>query len=174
MFYKSKKRHSLRLPEYDYAQNGAYFVTICAWQKERLFGEIRDGVMELNGYGEIVRDEWLRTPTIRQEIQLDEFVIMPNHFHAIVMINKKPTVGAHGRAPLRDGHRQPQSLGSMVAGFKSICTKRINELRNNPGFPVWQRNYHERIIRNERSLNAIRQYILSNPANWGLDPENDS
>ena len=76
---------------------------------------------------------------------------------------------AHGRAPL---HRPAKSLGAFIAGFKSACTKRINEIRSTPGLPVWQRNYYERIIRNETELNAIREYIISNPAKWQEDEEN--
>ena len=101
---------------------------------------------------------------------LDEFIVMPDHFHGIVVINNDHfngdvgmtghVVGAHGRAPL---HREPRSLGSLMAGFKSAVTKRINELRQTSGQPVWQRNYFDRIIRNDRELNYIRDYIMNNP-----------
>ena len=174
-------RRSLRLPHYDYTEAGAYFVTICAWQREHLFGEIVGGVMQLNTFGQIAHNEWLRTPIVRPEITLDEWVIMPNHLHGIIVINDVPTddhVGAHGRAPLPDIHpqnsasmlyRPPRSLGSLIAGYKSIATKRINAMRGTPRHPVWQRNYYEHIVRSEHAIAAIRCYIIDNPARWHLD-----
>jgi putative transposase len=166
-----------------------YFVTICAQGRESLFGEITDGEMVLNGFGGIVREEWLRSAEIRKEIILDEFVVMPNHFHGIIMITGM--VGAHGGAPnttgvAGHGHdgvsdekgarraplRASKSLGSFIAGFKSAVTKRINHLRENPGCPVWQRNYFERVIRNVREFAAIREYIANNPVKWAMDKEN--
>ena len=155
---------------YDYAEEGAYFVTVVTHQRECLFGGIADGEMRVDGYGEVVRDEWLRSVQIRREIELDAFVVMPNHLHGIVVIRD---VGAHGRAPLPLApHRSPRSLGSFVAGFKSAVTKRINTMRRTPGLPVWQRNYWERVIRDERELDRVRQYIAENPLRWDEDPEN--
>lgn len=171
-------RHSIRLPDYDYTQNGAYFVTLCVHQRQCLFGDISDdGKVHLNEYGTVVQKEWLRTETIRPEVELGEFVVMPNHFHAIVIIRD---VGAHGCAPLQNApsdnssslKRQPRSLGSLVAGFKSITTKRINILRSTASAPVWQRNYYEHVIRNARDFSAICAYILNNPARWMFDREN--
>jgi putative transposase len=109
---------------------------------------------------------------IRQEIDLDEWVIMPNHLHGIIVINTTPEiVGAQGLAPLRRGIacRRPKSLSTLVAGFKMAATKRINLARNAPGTPVWQRNYYEHIIRDEPSLQKIRQYIQTNPIIWDTD-----
>lgn len=170
-------RRSIRLKGYDYAQPGAYFVTLCTYQRQCWFGDIRKGRMCLNHIGCIVAQEWIRSSQIRQEIQLDEWVIMPNHLHGIVLITD--TVGAHGRAPLHAPasnpaplHRQPHSLSSFVAGFKSAATKRINIIRQAPGIPIWQRNYHESIVRDEESLHSIRQYIANNPQYWTDDPEN--
>ena len=172
-------RRSIRLKGYDYTQPGAYFVTICTHGRKMLFGRVVDGEMQLNEFGEIVREEWFRSPDIRAEIELfpTEFVVMPNHIHGIVWIVETDTdVGAHSRAPLRRDraplHRPPRSLGSFIAGFKSVVTKRINALRETPGARVWQRNYYERIIRDERALNAIRRYILTNPSRWSLDRYN--
>ena len=165
------QRHSLRLKGYDYSQAGAYFVTICAYNKEYLFGDIINGVMRMNEYGKTVREKWLLSSKLRSEIKLDEFVIMPNHFHAIVIIWSigTNTVGANGRSPLR---MKPKSLSSLMAGFKSSATSRINGLRNSPGVPVWQRNYYEHIVRNEDELNRIREYIINNPLQWQFDREN--
>jgi REP element-mobilizing transposase RayT len=173
MSYDPQRHHrrSIRLPAYDYAQPGAYFVTVVTHQRQCLFGEIVDGQAVVNGYGDVVEREWLRSTQIRREIQLDAFVVMPNHIHGIVIIGDHTmNVGAHGRAPLL--RRSPRSLGSFIAGFKSAVTKRINETRGTPGLPVWQRSYYERVIRDEEELNRSRQYIADNPGRWADDPEN--
>nr|WP_229638581.1 transposase [Waterburya agarophytonicola] len=128
--------------------------------------------MVLNQYGNVVADEWKKSSVIRKEIKLDEWVVMPNHFHGIVIINNT-TVGANGRSPLLRGCTHPQmkpkSLSSLMAGFKSIATKKINILRGTPGTPLWQRNYYEHIIRNPDAMNKIRQYIIHNPVSWSVD-----
>jgi REP element-mobilizing transposase RayT len=166
-------RHSVRLRGYDYSSPGAYFITLCAWNRECIFGEIIDGEIKLNACGTIVQQEWMRSLTIRREIELDEFIIMPNHVHGVVFINSNGNatrdVGANGRSPLR---MQSRSLSSFIAGFKSAVTKSINISRNTPGMPVWQRNYFERVIRNENELFRIREYIHINPAQWDIDEEN--
>ena len=164
-------RRSIRLSNYNYAAQGMYFVTICTHDRQKLFGDIADGVMRINDIGGIVCQEWLRSEHIRCEIQMDEWIVMPNHMHGIVIINNN-TVGAAGRSPLRPHGPAKHSLGSLIAGFKSVATKRINELRGLPGIPVWQRNYYERIIRNGSDLNRIRQYIRDNPRNWENDELN--
>jgi len=179
MSYDSNRHHrrSIRLAGYDYTQPGAYFVTICTHQREWLLGEVVDGKVVLSEFGRIAHDEWWASSRIRREIELDAFVVMPNHIHGIVWIvaddpveaEAHGRVGAHGRAPLR---RPPKSLGSFIAGYKSVVTKRINQMRGTPGVPVWQRNYWEHIIRTERALQAIRQYIADNPARWSLDRYN--
>ncbi len=172
MQYRSEKhyRRSIRLKEYDYSHTGAYFVTICAYNGESLFGKIIDGKMQLNEFGWVINEEWLRSNNLRKEIELDEFVVMPNHLHGIVFITES-NVGATGRSPLPKGPK-PKSIGAFIAGFKSAATKSINKIRATPGMPVWQRNYFEHIIRNEESLNRIREYILANPLTWRLDREN--
>jgi len=163
-------RRSIRLPAYDYARAAAYFVTLVAHTRESLFGQVIDSEMRLSVLGLVVAEEWRRTRDIRGEIQLDAFVAMPNHIHAIVIIaDQTVNVGAHGRAPLR---RPPRSLGSFIAGFKSAVTKRINEIRGTAGLPVWHRNYYEHVIRNEEELDRIRQYIAGNPTCWDHDREN--
>jgi REP element-mobilizing transposase RayT len=179
-------RRSTRLQGYDYTQHGAYFVTLCTHGRECLFGEIVNQTLVLNQYGEVVRDEWQRTAVIRPEVDLDVFVVMPNHLHFIVVITTDtPPVGAHGGLHPHGGtplptpashantlYRAPRSLGSLIAGFKSASTKRINILRATPGAPVWQRGYYDQIVQGEPHLNQVRQYILSNPANWSHDSEN--
>ncbi len=189
-------RRSIRLPHYNYDRPGWYFLTLCTHQRQCLFGEIIDGQMKLNIYGEIVAEEWMRSPEIRQEIALDAWVVMPNHFHGLVEIievepnnagiNDHP-VGANGRSPLlllphrsplRDRFRmKPRSISSFVSGFKSAVTCRINTLRQSPKFPVWQRNYYEHIVRNDRDLERLRDYIVANPYIWHQDqlhPNNPS
>ncbi|MEW5942070.1 MAG: transposase [Chloroflexota bacterium] len=166
-------RRSIRLREFEYSAAGAYFVTVCAYTKQRLFGDIMDGEMKLNPFGEILRDEWLRSEAMRPEIKLDAFVIMPNHLHGIVGICRADEVStwAHSRAPLQ---RTAKSLGSFVAQFKASATRRINAWRSKPEIRVWQRNYYEHILRNEAELDRARQYIVENPLKWELDRENPS
>jgi putative transposase len=176
-------RRSIRLRGYDYSSVGAYFVTVCAYDRECLFGTVEGGRVRLNDYGLVARREWLRSAAHRPEIELEAFVVMPNHVHGIVIITDNEPVGAQRVAPPgRVGaenvgaehvpplHRTSGSLGSFVAGFKMAVTKRINEMREAPGAPVWQRNYYERIIRDDDEAMAIRAYIYENPRRW---PEDD-
>ncbi len=187
MKYDPNKHHrrSIRLKGYDYSQAGAYFVTICAYNRECLFGEIVDGKMALNELGEIVREEWIYSTKIRNEIKMDEYVVMPNHIHGIVIIKDVDNVpvGVTGRSPLQrrsplrqdDRHPhgpKPKSIGSFIAGFKSVVTKRINELRKLPGASVWQPNYYDHIIRDEKEYYKIKNYIKNNPAQWIEDKNN--
>ena len=179
MIYPSEKyrRKSIRLKGYDYSAPGGYFVTICTYKHECLFGDIVNEKMVLNGLGKIVMEEWCRSESIRAEIRLDSFIVMPNHFHGIVWIvethghkDGDDIVEAIGRSPLqRPNGPRPRSLSSMIAGFKSVCKIRINQIRNTPGEPVWQRGYYDHIIRNEEALNRIREYIQFNPQKWNLD-----
>ena len=165
-------RRSIRLPGYDYASAGAYFVTVCTYGRECLFGAGAGagGTVRLNPCGHVARDEWSRSAGHRPEIELDAFVVMPNHVHGIVVITDDAgteRVGAEHVPPL---HRPPGSLGSFVAGFKMAVTKRVNLLRGTPGALVWQRNYYERIIRDDDEAMAIRAYIYENARRW---PEDD-
>jgi REP element-mobilizing transposase RayT len=181
MRYDPEKHHrrSIRLKGYDYTQAGAYFVTICTKDRACLFGHVADGVMRLNQMGHIVRQCWLAIPDHVPHVLLDEFVVMPNHVHGIIVIMPTHDVGATHASP-RPNHDTPtrprgpqrQSLGSIVGSFKSAVTKRINELRGTPGAPVWQRNYYEHIIRNDDDMARIRKYIVNNPLQWALDREN--
>ena len=167
---EARSRRSIRLQDYDYTRAGAYFITIVTQDRKCMFGEIVDGEMRPNDWGQIVQDEWDNSREIRREIELDVFIVMPNHIHGVVVI-ADGSGRATGRSPLQSGPSR-QSLGAFVGGFKAVVTKRINALSGLPGKPVWQRNYFEHVIRNEDSLNRIRQYILDNPMRWEFDRDN--
>jgi DNA-binding Lrp family transcriptional regulator/REP element-mobilizing transposase RayT len=162
-------RKQIRLTHSDYSQNGAYFITLCTFNRECLFGEIQNGVMIPNNYGKIVIEEWYKSESIRNEIELDEFVLMPNHIHGILSIDRR------GDRLVTQNHAQgprSKSLSSFIAGFKSTVTKQINNIRNTPGISVWQRNYYEHVVRNEDDLSQTREYIVNNPMKRALDKEN--
>ena len=168
------RRRSIRLRGHDYSQTGAYFITICTHDRQCQFGKIIDGEMMLNEYGKIVADEWINTSKIRTGIELDIWVVMPNHFHGIVVITRRGTARRAPttcRAPAREQFGKPVagSLSTIVRAFKSAVTKRINETRHTPGEKIWQRNYWEHIVRDENEWQRIQQYILSNPAKWEMD-----
>ena len=172
MKYNPDKHHrrSIRLKEYDYSQPGAYFITICTNNRECVFGDVVADKIRLNKSCWVVTEEWIRSIELRHEIKLDEFVVMPNHIHGIVIITES-NVGATGRSPLPKGPK-PKSIGAFVGGFKSTVTKRINEIRGTTGIHVWQRNYYEHIIRNEDELKVAKKYIAENPLKWESDKEN--
>ena len=165
-----RRRRSIRLRGYDYSQAGGYFVTLCVHDRVCLLGAVVDGAMQLNELGALVSSEWLRTASIRSQVVLDQFVVMPNHFHAIIAIeDSRRGVLPYARPRLRS---PSQTLGSIVRGFKAATTASINHRRNSPGTPLWQINYYEHVIRNEGELSRIREYIVNNPAQWALDREN--
>jgi REP-associated tyrosine transposase len=165
-------RRSIRLRDYDYSQQGAYFVTVCTWQRECLFGEIDNGEMNLTEYGEIVMKCRNAIPDHFPYVTTDEFVIMPNHIHGVVFI-----VRARHAVPLRRIGEQfakpvSGSLSTIIRSFKSVVTKSINTISDTPGMPVWQRNYYEHVIRDEDDFARIRQYIADNATKWGEDENN--
>ncbi|SFV34330.1 transposase [Thermoflavifilum thermophilum] len=169
-------RRSIRLRGYDYSSAGAYFITICTHNRECLFGDIVDGKMRLNEWGEIAQQCWLQIPNHFTNTSLDEFMIMPNHMHGIITINGN-TVGAIHELPLQNElplHSDPYQLRKMllpkiIGYFKMNVAKQINEHRQTPGQPMWQRNYYEHIIRDDDDLNRIREYIINNPLKWESD-----
>ena len=154
-----------------------YFITVCTRDRDCLFGDVVDGEMRLSPAGEIVRDEWVRSAAMRPRMTLDTFVVMPNHLHGIISLGNDPEMIKAGhvqRAPASERFGRPtsDSIPTIIRLFKSATTKRINESRSTPAEPVWQRNYHEHVIRSEESLNRIRQYIIDNPLRWEFDLEN--
>jgi len=171
-------RRSIRLKNFDYTATGAYFVTVCAFDRECLFGEISNGEMKLNEFGYIVNGCWMATKDHFPNTAMDAFVVMPNHVHGIIFIQTSDKMavseGTACRAPTFESFGAPVagSMATIVRSFKSAATKRINQIRNNPGTTVWQRGFFEHVIRNEKELNTIRCYIEENPTNWCQDTNN--
>ncbi len=153
----------MRLPTWDYAGVGAYFVTLNTHRRAQLFGKVVRERVVLSAYGAIAHDEWFRTGCLRPDTELDAFVVMPDHLHGIIRITHRTT--PHGP---RGGklHRDPGTLGSILAGYKAACSRRINELRRTPGGVVWQRGYYDHVVRTPESLARIRRYIELNPSCW--------
>ncbi|MDD3806815.1 MAG: hypothetical protein PHE86_02090 [Candidatus Marinimicrobia bacterium] len=178
MKYNPEEHHrqSIRLKDYDYSQPGAYFVTICTQNQECLFGKIVDGKMVLNECGKITKQCWLDIPNHYSNAELDEFVIMPNHIHGIIIIVGGINVGAIHESPQHESPLPPHStitrrkmlLPKIIGFYKMNSAKQINQIRHMPGTPVWQRNYYEHIIRNENEneLNRVHKYIINNPLQW--------
>jgi REP element-mobilizing transposase RayT len=164
MNYDPEKHHrrSIRLKKYDYSSIGLYFVTICTQHRKCLFGNIQNGAMRLNAYGQIVKDEWLKGEILRKEIKSDEFIIMPNHMHAIVKIME------NGKC-FDFSSEQGASLGSIITGFKSSVTAKINAIQKVHPQKIWQRNYWERILRSDIEFYYCREYIKNNPIKWEKD-----
>jgi putative transposase len=161
--YEMLYRRSIRLKGYDYATPGIYFLTICTKDRNDLFGEIISGQMSLNDLGNIIAEDWKAIPERISVVRIEEFVIMPNHLHGLIEIQDRQLSPDEKR----------WNLGQIVAYFKYRLTKRYNYLLESGDLrKLWQRNYYEHIVRNERSLVAIREYIFSNPLNWAEDPDN--
>jgi putative transposase len=176
-------RHSIRLPKYDYSQPGAHYVTIVGWHRERLFGEVLSGEMALSTFGLVAKPQWEKLPKRFPIIELGAFVVMPNHMHGIIMImDRRGTAGNQNdrdgelsrRAPTREQFQKPVkgSIPTIVHSHKSAVADRINLIRETQGIPVWQRNYYEHIIRNQRDLQNKTDYIEANPMLWDEDDEN--
>jgi REP element-mobilizing transposase RayT len=206
MNYNPEKHHrrSIRLKGYDYTRECAYYFTICCHQRRCLLGEIKDGVMHLNLVGATVKAVWDSLPRHFPLIELDAFVVMPNHVHGIIVItnsagncnpnrdsnlnlncrgeafvpgyndtprqfsstNASPFPGCNDTSPPRG--TQSGSIGAILQNFKSVATRRVNRITRNSG-TLWQRNYHEEIIRNEKAYENIRRYIVENPLSWDED-----
>ncbi len=173
-------RKSIRLQGYDYSQAGAYFVTIVTYQRDCLFGKIENEEMQLNDFGKIADECWRAIPEHFPAVELGAYVVMPNHAHGIIVINNDESisgVGAtHWVAPTipntRPNGPKRGSLGAIIGSYKMVVTRRIQHEHNATG--IWQRNYYEHIIRNEREMDNIWRYIESNPAQWDKDDENPS
>jgi putative transposase len=155
-------RQSIRLKNYDYSKPGAYFITICIHGRMNLLGDIVDKIIYLNPAGEMIKDHWQSLPERYPFVELDTFVVMPNHVHGIILF---------------DNNNNLIKLGDVIGSFKSITTNAyISGIKNNDWTPfwkkLWQRNYYEHIIRNYEDMDHIRKYIIYNPLNWKYDREN--
>jgi len=186
-------RRSIRLRNYDYSQSGFYFITICCKNRAHLFGEVKNGAMMLNVFGQIAWNQWLASATIRDNCKIHESIIMPNHIHGIIeIVFQKESSNETGK------FKSPsQTIGSIIRGFKIATIKKIKEAVNRGelqfappfaptsappfapakekeiilklDFKIWQRNYYEHIIRDERAYYNISNYILNNPKKWTED-----
>ncbi len=195
---KKHNRCSIRLKGYDYTEPGAYFITICTSKREHLFGHIQDEKMHLNRYGEVVQFNWNNLPKIYPHVQLNEFIIMPDHIHGIIMLKNDP-VGAgtlrerlSAKRTLREQRtltiesltknpykpaptpQKRHGLPEIIRSLKTYSATRINQLRSTKGNSVWQRGYYERIVRDEQALFNIRRYIINNPLKWKKDKLNST
>lgn len=166
---KEYNRKLNRLKGYDYSQDGYYFVTICTKNRIEIFGQVNNGEMILNGNGNIVYRHWLDLPNHFWNCQLDEFVVMPNHLHGIVIINNQ--VGTDLKSVSTERDLKRYSLSNIIQGFKIFSSRCINKQNRNIIFR-WQRSFYDHIIRNDISLYKIRQYIIENPLKWELDRNN--
>lgn len=192
---KFNKRSSLRLKGYDYSKAGLYFITICCQNRINRFGVVENGEMNLNEYGQIAHDEWLKLSQRFSNFELDAFQIMPNHMHAILALNEHTVDAGFSPAsktntnemsqpnrpqPRRFAATSPQknavtTVSDIVGAYKSLvanaCLK-IFKTNNKTMGKLWQRNYYEHIIRNDKSYKTISEYIINNPKNWEEDKLN--
>ncbi len=185
-----RTRKQIRSKNYDYSRFGWYFITICLQDRRCLLGNVIDNVMELNEFGKIVENEWIKIPKRFKNIVLDQYQIMPNHIHMIIHIVGAGFMPARnqGFIPARDKQanivktttrirattRVAPTLGDIIGAFKSLTTRiYIENVKNNGWQPfnkrLWQRGFYEHIIRNENELNKIREYIQINPQMWKKD-----
>ena len=164
------KRRSLRLKEYDYAKAGAYFVTMCTQDRRCLFGDIAADQMYLSDAGNMLAGLWSDIPNRLPLVEIDVFVVMPNHLHGVIVLPDVASVGS-------DEMTKVPNLGDVIGTFKSLTTvEYVHGVKTKswPGFQqrLWQRNYYDHVIRNGRDLERIRRYIDENPARWAYDDEN--
>jgi len=162
-----QRKTSPRLKGFDYHLASYYFITICTADRLSRFGSITDGQIVLNDSGAIVEDAWRDLPSHYLNLDLDAFIVMPNHFHAIAILDKDGA-DRFGNLSLRKGH----DLSEIVRGFKTWSARRVNEHEGNTGIPLWQRSFYDHIIRDDKDLESIREYIVNNPFKWELDKEN--
>jgi putative transposase len=156
------QNQSRRLRHWDYSTSGGYFVTICTHLRKPFFGTIEDGELFLSPIGEVVSQEWIKTASLRESVELDEYVIMPNHVHGIIILKSVVGTGVQ-----RSEEMKSVSLGMIIGQFKSACTRRIRA-ENNKSF-TWQSRFYDHVIRDEIDLQRIRKYIRENPLKWVLD-----
>lgn len=166
-------RHSIRLRAFDYSQLGSYFITIQAHRSKHIFGKIILGQMKLNRIGQTISDCWMSIPNHFPGVELEEYVVMPNHIHGILVIRARArhAVPLPPQVKLAEafGHPRPASIPTIVRSFKSAVTQRVRMDLGQPTIQIWQRSYFERVIRGPQEFRKIRKYILTNPARWEFD-----
>ncbi|GIV57355.1 MAG: hypothetical protein KatS3mg042_0268 [Rhodothermaceae bacterium] len=183
MPYVPERHHcrSIRLRGYDYTRDGAYFVTLCVRDRVCRFGEVVNGAVRLSAAGRIVAEAWTWLAMQYPYVALGAWVVMPDHVHGIIVMGDGggsrtartgDVAGRPGDAAGRRGPVKRKPLGRLIGAFKTVSTKRINEIRGTPGAVLWQRNYYEHVIRDAADLRRIRAYIAANPARWGRDRNN--
>lgn len=175
-------RRSPRKPGYDYATPGAYFVTLCAFQRKHIFGKVQDNTVALSPIGRIADHYWQRLPSYYDHVTLDEWVIMPNHLHAVVWLHQsfpgEIDAAAVDRCPPERSRVRPStcvspgSLNAIIGTYKSLVTRRTNRMLHTPGNTMWQGRFYDHIVRSEHALHHIRRYIIENPKRWALDTYN--
>ncbi len=179
-YIEPPRRKAMHLPAFDYSSPGAYYFTVVTQGRVSLFRDLVDDEMELSAPGRDVVDVWVGLSARFATLELDGFIVMPNHAHGIVWLNDEPVPhgeGAASSAPTTgrvrraDGAIGAITLGKVMRAFKSLSARAVNERLHRSG-SLWQRGYYERVIRTERELHDIRQYILDNPAQWAFDREN--
>ena len=148
-------RRSIRLPQYDYAQPGAYYVTLCTHNRLCFLCQIQDELSRLTWQGELIKLHWEKLPEHYPFLTLDSYMIMPNHLHGILILGEQ--------------HELHLTLPQIIQGFKTFSARAINKLQNTKGIPIWQRDYYEHVIQGEDDLNRIREYIINNPLKWSED-----
>jgi putative transposase len=166
------KRRSIRLKDYDYSQSGEYFITICTHNHECLFGEVVDEGIKLSPQGKTAQQCWLDIPMHFNNAELDEYVIMPNHIHGIIIL-KDNSVGTRHAVSLHEQFGKPKcgTIPTIVRSFKSAATRQIRILTNEYEIPIWQSRFYEHIIRDDKDLDNVREYITNNPFNWLLEKD---
>ena len=163
-----RERKKIRLRNYDYSKSGYYFVTICTKNREKWFGGIESGRMRLSKFGEIARNFWVKISEHFKEVSVDEFSVMPNHLHGILVIEEIMVGNAYMRSLQ---NRTKMLLSKIIQQYKSSVSRIVNLSRNDIPFQ-WQRSFYDHVIRNEVELSRIRDYIQNNPLKWDLDREN--
>jgi putative transposase len=165
-------RRSIRLNNYDYRESGAYFVTVCTWQRIPVLSRVSADGVRLSPAGRIVHRVWEELPDHFPHVSLDAFVVMPDHVHGIVLFGPAlaDRIDAEWQAGAGMGRSRPVvragSLGAVMRSFKSAATRAINEARRQPGQPLWQRGYWDRVLRNDVELARARDYVADNPRRW--------
>ena len=159
--YRSQSR---RLRHWDYSTSGGYFVTICTHLRKPFLGKIENDEMHLSALGKIVAQEWVKTAVLRESVELDEYVVMPNHLHGIIIL--KP-VETPRRGVIKSGEIKVNTIGTIIGQFKAACTRRIRAGHTRDF--TWQSRFYDHVIRDETDLQRIRKYIRDNPKKWALD-----